>query len=88
MKDDLACPMVRKFSSVYVLVHSGFAIRCCPMADSQLILNLLYLHIRGGCSLAVLLFFPMLVGTCCFILSANLYVVRPTYPASHQLENS
>ena len=45
--------------------------RCYPMADSQLILELMFLHIRGGCSLAVLLFFLMLVGTCCFILSAN-----------------
>ena len=26
-----------KLSSVYVLAHSGFLIRCCPMADSQLI---------------------------------------------------
>ena len=39
------------------------------MADSQLILELLFLQRRGGCSLTVLLFFPMLVGTCCFILS-------------------
>ena len=34
------------------------------MADSQLILELLFLHRRGGCSLTVLLFFLMLVGTC------------------------
>ena len=52
--------------------------RCFPMADSQLILELTFLHIRGGCSLTVLLFFLMLVGTCCFILSASLCVVRPT----------
>ena len=62
--------------------------RCCPMADSQLILELLFLHIRGGCSLTVLLFFLMLVGTCCFILSASLCVVHPTYRASHRHENS
>ena len=62
--------------------------RCCPMADSQLILELIFLHIRGGCSLAVLLFFLMLVGTCCFIPSASLYVVRPAYGASHRHENS
>ena len=31
-------------------------IRCCPMADSQLILALLFLHRRGGCSLTVLFF--------------------------------
>ena len=53
--------MIRKLSSIYVLAHSGFAIGCCPMADSQLILDLLFLHIRGGCFLAVLLFFLMLV---------------------------
>ena len=47
------------------------------MADSQLILDLLFLQRRGGCSLTVLLFFLMLVGTCCFILSASLCVVRP-----------
>ena len=47
--------MIRKLSSVYVLTHSGFAIRCCPVADSQLILELFFLHIRGGCSPTVLL---------------------------------
>ena len=36
---------IRKLSSVYVLAHSGFAIRCCPMVDSQLILELLFLYI-------------------------------------------
>ena len=51
------------------------------MADSQLILELLFLQRRGGCSLTVLLFFLMLVGICCFILSASLCVVRPTYRA-------
>ena len=54
------------------------------MADSQLILELLFLQRRGGCSLTVLLFFPMLVGTCCLILSASLCIVRPTYRASHR----
>ena len=57
--------------------------RCCSMADSQLILELMFLHIRGGCSLTVLLFFNMF-----FILSASLCVVRPTYRASHQHKNS
>ena len=38
--------MIRKLSSVYVLGHSGFVIRCCPMADSQLLLALLFLHKR------------------------------------------
>ena len=42
------------------------------MADSQLILELLFLQRRDGCSLTVLLFFLMLVETCCFILSASL----------------
>ena len=78
--------MIRKLSSVYVLVHSGFVIRYCPVADSQLILDLLFLH--GGSSLAVLHFFLMLVGTCCIILSVSLCVVRPTYRASHRQENS
>jgi len=49
------------------LAHSGFAIRCCPMADLQLILDL-FLHIRGGYSLVALLFFLMPVGACCFIV--------------------
>ena len=44
------------------------------MADSQFILELLFLHIRGGCSFTVMLFFLMLGGTCCFILSASLCV--------------
>ena len=76
--------MIRKLSSVYVLAHSGFVIRCCPMAESLFILEIEFLHIRGGCSLVVVFFVLMLVGTCCFILSASLCVVRPTYRASHQ----
>ena len=40
MKDDLACPVIQKLSSVYVLAHFGFVISCCPMADSQLLLEL------------------------------------------------
>ena len=56
--EDLACPMIRKLSSVYVLAHSGFVIRCCPMAESLFILELEFLHIRGGCSLVVVFFFP------------------------------
>ena len=50
------------------------------MADSQVILELVFLRIRGGCSLTVLLFFLKLVGTC-FILSVSLCAVRPTYRA-------
>ena len=55
--------MIRKLSSVYVLVHSGFVIRCCPMAESIFILEIEFLHIRGGCSLVVVFFVLMLVGT-------------------------
>ena len=73
--------MIRKLSSVYVLAHSGFVIRCCPMAESLFILEIEFLHIRGGCSLVIVFFVLMLVGTCCFILSASLCVVRPTYRA-------
>ena len=46
------------------------------MADSQLILELLFLQRRGGCSLTVLLFFLMLVGTCflfCLLASRTHY---------------
>ena len=39
--------MIRKLSSVYVLAHSGF-VSSFPMADSQLILELLVLQRRGG----------------------------------------
>ena len=49
-KEDLAFPIIRKLSFVYVLVHSGFVIRCSPMAESLVILELEFLHIRGGCS--------------------------------------
>ena len=55
--------MIRKLSSVYVLAHSGFVIRCCPMAESLFILEIEFLHIRGGCSLVVVFFVLMLVGT-------------------------
>ena len=62
--------------------------RCCPMAESFFILELECLHIRGDCSLVVVFFVLMLVGTHCFILSAGLCAVRPTYRASHRHENS
>ena len=42
------------------------------MAESLFILEIEFLHIRGGCSLVVVFFVLMLVGTCCFILSASL----------------
>ena len=40
------------------------------MAESLFILEIEFLHIRGGCSLVVVFFVRMLVGICCFILSA------------------
>ena len=52
------------------------------MADLKLILELLFLHRRGGCSLTVLLFFLMLVVTCCFIPSASLRTTK-----IHKLHN-
>ena len=77
--------MIQKLSSVNVLAHSRFAIRRCPMADSQLILELFFLHIRDGCSLTVLLFFLMLLSMskeCCpffvlwyFILLVLIYFI-------------
>ena len=62
--------------------------RCCPMAESRFIIELEFLHIRGGCSLVIVFFVLMLVGACCFILSASLCIVCPTYRASHRHENS
>ena len=38
------------------------------MAESFFILELEFLHIRGGCSLIEVFFFLMFVGICCFIL--------------------
>ena len=46
----------------------------------------MFLHIRGGCSLTVLLFFLMLVGTCCFILSAIPYI--PSFLLQQPFANS
>ena len=40
MKGRSCCPVIRKLSSVYVLTHSGFVSRCCPMADSELIFRI------------------------------------------------
>ena len=46
-QNNLACPLIRKLSSVYVLEHSGFVKRCCPMADSQLYLEIVvFTHTR------------------------------------------
>ena len=72
--------MIRKLSSVYVLAHSGLLRRYCPVVDSQLTLELLLLHIRGGCSLTVLLFSLMLMRACCFIpcLLASAYCILRT----------
>ena len=39
------------------------------MDESLFILELEFLHIRGGYSLIIVFFVLMLVGTCCFILS-------------------
>ena len=80
-KGDLACPMIRTLSTVKVLVHSGLVIRCCPMAESQLILEFLFLHERGDCY--SITFLPDPRGACCFILSASLCVVHSTCRASH-----
>ena len=54
--------MILKLSSVYVLADSGFVNRRSAKADSQLILELLFLHRPVGCSFTVLLFFLMLEG--------------------------
>ena len=54
-------------SSENVLAHSGFLMRCFPMAESLFILEFEFLHIRGGCFLIIVFFVLMLVGTCCFI---------------------
>ena len=51
--------------SVYVLSHSGFVIRCCPIAESLFILEIEFLHIRGGCSLVVVFFVLMLETQSC-----------------------
>ena len=80
--------MIRKLSSEYGLAHSGFLMRFCVMAESLFIFELDFLHIRGGRSLIIVFFVLMLVGTCCFIPSASLCVVRPTYRVSHRHENS
>ena len=64
MKGRSCLPNDPKLSSVYVLAHSGFVIRCCPMAESLFILELEFLHIRGGCSLVIVFFVPMVVGAC------------------------
>ena len=53
MKGQSCLPYDPKFSSVYVLAHSGIVIRCCPMAESLFILEIEFLYIRGGCSLVV-----------------------------------
>ena len=49
------------------------------MAESLFILEIEFLHIGVGCSLFVVFFVLMLVGTCCLILSTSLCVVHPTY---------
>ena len=55
--------------SLYILAHSGFSKRCCPIAESHLFWALRVLQPGGGCSLSMWVFFLVLMGTCCFIRS-------------------
>ena len=52
---------------------SGFSSKCCPIAELHVlvIVVLLDLQDRGGCSLWGRVLFLILDGTCCFILSFN-----------------
>ena len=45
------------------------------MAESLFILELEFLHIRGGCSLIMVFFVLMLVGTCCPLFHYNICAV-------------
>ena len=45
-------------SSVYDLAHSGFSMRCCPMAKSHFMLALETLPKRCHCSLAGVSYLP------------------------------
>ena len=74
--------MIRKLSSEYVLAHSGFLMKCCPMAESLVILELEFLHIRGGCSLIVVFVF-FLFFFCLFFVNFGSPFGR--YPTFHTL---
>ena len=66
------------------------------MADSQLILELLFLQRQGGYLLTVLLFFLMLVGTCClrgdiskiYTLNPETYATLTLHPPFSQSMHS
>ena len=45
--------MIGKLSPEYALAYSRLLMRCCLMAESRFILELEFLHIRGGCSLFI-----------------------------------
>ena len=55
--------------------------RCCPMAESLFILELEFLHIRGGCSLVVVFFVLKKLDTLFITLriSASGYLFRFTF---------
>ena len=59
------------------------------MADSQLTLELFFLHIRGGCSLTKLLFSLMLVGMlfCCLLVSGSASYV-PSFTSARKFINN
>ena len=58
------------------------------MADSQVILDLLFLHIQGVFTYTSITFPPYAHRDMLFFLSASLCIVHPTYQASHWHENS
>ena len=76
-----------KHVAIIVFAQSGFSNKCCPLAESQVLVVILVLQDRGGCSLLGWVLFLILDGTCCFILSSNFWVVRPTKRESHWHEN-
>ena len=80
--------MIRKLSSVYVLAHSGFVIRCCPMAESLFILEIEFLHIRGGCSLVVVFFVVKLKNICSVLSILVLFASKLKRPSTNDFEIS
>ena len=68
----------------------AFSMKCCPIADAHDVgIDAgTFLQARTGCIHGPIVFFLKDKGTCCLILSVRVWVVLPTYRASHRHFNS
>ena len=60
--DDRVLPIIRNMSPLKFFAQSGFSNKCCPIAESQVLVVILDLQDRGGCPLWGWVLFLILDG--------------------------